>query len=482
MGTTVASGDPQRIPSAPEIEFRFERGEIRATGLGPPPLYRGVLPDSFRWDPDRRSWRAPGYCYRGLRTWIASRANGGAAYRAARPEGFAPVRVPPENWPPLRPYQEEALRAWKAAGERGLVALPTGAGKTRLSVRAILALARPAIVLVPTRQLLRQWIEAIAQYYPGPIGAWGDGGREIQPITVSTYASARAGLERFGDRFDILVVDEAHHLPSPQLAQTARMAIAPSRLGLTGSPPEDRAQRDVVEDVLGPTCFALPAARLAGTYLAPYEVKVLLAKLDRAERAAYDRLRASFLRAFRPFAEAQPEAPWTEFVRQASASPEGRESLRAFRASREILARAKSKFLILDALLDAHRDEPKLVFAGDNAAAYEISRRFLVPAITCETRRAERAEILERFARGVYRTIVSAKVLNEGLDVPEASVAIVTGGTSSPLEHAQRIGRVLRPAHGKKAIVYELVAPGTADWRASERRGRSNVLSAAPEV
>lgn len=493
MDASFANGEqePRRSASAGPgslrgreflTEFFFARGSIRARGVGPPPLARGLLPDFFRWVVEDRTWRAPGYCLRSLRAWIAAHGNGTARYRSARPEGFAPVEVPPDRWPPLRPYQEQALEAWEKAGARGLVALPPGSGKTRLGVFAILAKRVPALILVPTRPLLRQWMEALAKFYPGPVGAWGDGDRATHPITVSTYASAAGQLERFGDHFDLLVIDEAHHLSSPQLSDIARMATAPLRLGLSGSPPEDSAARSMMEDVLGATCFSLPVARLTGTYLAPYEIKILLAKLERDERDAYERLRGIFFRAFRPFAESSREFTWGEFVQQASASAEGREALRALRASREILAMARNKLFLLDTLLDAHRSDPKLIFTGDNRAAYEISRRFLLPAITCDTKRAERVEILERFARGTYRAVVSARVLNEGLDVPEASVAIVTGGTSSPLEHAQRIGRLLRPAPGKRAIVYELVAPGTADWRASERRGRSHVLGPAVEV
>ena len=68
------------------------------------------------------------------------------------------------------------------------------------------------------------------------------------------------------------------------------------------------------------------------------------------------------------------------------------------------------------------------------------------------------------------RAIVTSKVLNEGVDVPEANIAIVLSGSGSVREHVQRLGRVLRKRPGKSAILYELVTSGTAETQTSERR------------
>jgi superfamily II DNA or RNA helicase len=65
---------------------------------------------------------------------------------------------------------------------------------------------------------------------------------------------------------------------------------------------------------------------------------------------------------------------------------------------------------------------------------------------------------------------VTSKVLNEGVDVPSASVAIIVSGSGSVREHVQRLGRVLRKQGDKRAVLYELVAGGTAETFTSERR------------
>ncbi len=66
--------------------------------------------------------------------------------------------------------------------------------------------------------------------------------------------------------------------------------------------------------------------------------------------------------------------------------------------------------------------------------------------------------------------MVTSKVLNEGVNVPEANVAIVLSGSGSVREHVQRLGRILRKAENKRAVLYELVAAGTAEERTSDKR------------
>jgi superfamily II DNA or RNA helicase len=464
------------------MELFFDRGTLvialdaRESGAS-----IGALPPYFLWDSRVGRWRAPAHRLPEFRLWLAARGRD-AKYSSPRPAGFLPRPVGRERWPELRGYQEEALRAWNAAGCRGLVSLPTGSGKTRLAVSAMLALGLPAAILVPTRQLLEQWKRAIEEFHPGPVGIYGDGEHELEPITVTTYASAHGHFDRIGGHFDLIILDEAHHLASSEVREALQMSTASHRLGLSATFPDSGARLWEHDALLGPVCFSLPLASLAGKYLASFDLKLIPLRLSRDERREYDCCRALFLQCVRPFFEGRPERTWADFVRAASRSPAGREALLALRRSRRIVCLSRAKLLAIEQLLDFHHAEPKLVFTGDNQAAYEVSRRFLVPAITCEIGRLERERILERFRIGGYRTIVSAKVLNEGLDVPAASVGIISGGSSSPLEHVQRIGRVLRPQPGKKALIYELVIEGTSDSRLSERRSRSGALGSVPAL
>ena len=105
-----------------------------------------------------------------------------------------------------------------------------------------------------------------------------------------------------------------------------------------------------------------------------------------------------------------------------------------------------------------------------------------MPVITAETSRKERSEILARFGEGTYRTIASARVLNEGIDVPDARVAIVVSGALGGREHVQRVGRVLRPAAGKRALVYDLITRDTVDEGRARSRRRHLAAEATARV
>ncbi len=79
-------------------------------------------------------------------------------------------------------------------------------------------------------------------------------------------------------------------------------------------------------------------------------------------------------------------------------------------------------------------------------------------------------EIFGIFRAGIYRAIVTSKVLNEGVDVPEAKIAIVLGGSASAREYVQRLGRVLRKRGNAQAILYEVIARKTVDEQIARRR------------
>ena len=130
--------------------------------------------------------------------------------------------------------------------------------------------------------------------------------------------------------------------------------------------------------------------------------------------------------------------------------------------------RRKAEALVM--LLRRHRNARVLVFTTDNETAYNIARTHLIMPITCDISRTEREEALERFRKGELSALVSARVLNEGMDVPEANVAVVVGGAMGQREHVQRVGRILRPAQGKRALVYELVVRSTGEVRQALRR------------
>jgi superfamily II DNA or RNA helicase len=73
------------------------------------------------------------------------------------------VKAPPIPFPQLRPYQAAAVASWEFAGNRGIIALPTGSGKTRTAIAVISKTRLRTLCLVPTRALTAQWIKILRE-------------------------------------------------------------------------------------------------------------------------------------------------------------------------------------------------------------------------------------------------------------------------------------------------------------------------------
>lgn len=108
---------------------------------------------------------------------------------------------------------------------------------------------------------------------------------------------------------------------------------------------------------------------------------------------------------------------------------------------------------------------------------YRISRRFLIPFITHTTNKEERHRVLEKFNEGSYHAVVTSKVLDEGIDVPEASLGVILSGSGSSREFIQRLGRLLRKSSQKEeARLVEIVSRETSEVGTSSRRRKKSKL------
>lgn len=446
------------------MRLRFDRGTI-VFDDPPPGVDIATLP-SVLWDPRVRSFRAPAAARRSLLAALATRGV------AVDDRTMTPARLARWGEVELRPYQDAAVTAWRSAGGRGTVVLPTGSGKTRVALAAMARAGVPALCLVPTRVLLEQWHREIGRWYEGPVGYYGNGERRLGAVTVCTYASAERHMARFGDRFELVVADEVHHVGGAY-RDALEMSAARLRLGLTATFPAADEAAEAIDDAIGPCVYELSIGDLAGGFLAPFDLVRLMLELTPAERRTYDDDMNQFRRTYVRFRMAWPGTEWSDFTRAASRSDEGRRALGAWRRARRLLAYTEAKADAVGRLLARHAEARVLVFTGDNDSAYAVARRHLLMPITCDIGRTERELAIERFRRGELRALVSARVLNEGLDVPDAEVAIVVGGSLGAREHVQRIGRLLRPGPGKRALVYELVSRETTEIRQMERRSSS---------
>jgi superfamily II DNA or RNA helicase len=354
------------------------------------------------------------------------------------------------------------------------VVLPTAAGKTYLAQLAMQASQQSTLIVVPTLDLMHQWYAHLVAAFPDiEIGLLGGGSRDRTPILIATYDSAAIHAETLGNQYALLIFDECHHLPSDFNRVVAEYAIAPYRLGLTATPERTDGKHADLQGLIGTEVYRKTAEELSGTALAKHKTIQIKVKLSRQERERYDTLiqtRNDFLKQANIFLGSTQG--WQQFVQASARSKAGRKAMLAHREAKAIAFGTEGKLRVLADLLAQHYPERTLLFTDDNTTVYRISQDFLIPAITHQTAVKERHETLTRFRAGEYKTLVASRVLNEGVDVPEASVAIVLSGTGSTREFIQRLGRILRRGKDKDkvALLYEIVAENTSEENTSRRR------------
>ncbi|CAI48197.1 DNA repair helicase Rad25 [Natronomonas pharaonis DSM 2160] len=448
------------------VTLRYDEGTVRIDGDGTERLASLSFVEA---DPRSESHRAPAFRYPFLR-------------RTCRDRGLAvedrvldtPAVDGLSTTYELRGYQREALDAWRSHGDRGVVVLPTGSGKTVLAVGAIAALETPTLVVVPTVDLLDQWHEELSAEFGDAtaVGRLGGGVQRIEPLTVATYDSAYLRAEDLGNRFGLVVFDEVHHLGGEGYRDAARLSAAPARLGLTATFERPDGEHEVIETLVGPVVYERSAEDLAGDHLADYDIRRLEVPLTPEERDIYERHQQTFTEYLASSdIQLRSGSDYQELVKRSGSDPKAREALLAKQRAREVMMNAERKLTVLADILDRHDGDRVIVFTAYTDLVYDIAERFLIPPITSEMGTDERREILDRFRRGDYSRVVAANVLDEGVDVPDANVAVVLSGSGSQREFTQRLGRVLRPSDdGGRALLYEVVAEETAEERVARRR------------
>ena len=174
----------------------------------------------------------------------------------------------------------------RRAADRNGKDIPGDAGDSKV--------ARPTLVVTPTIDLLNQWYGLLKDAFQTEVGLLGGGSYDIQPLTVATYDSAYIHLERWGNKFGLLVCDECHHLPGPSYQMIAAGSIAPFRMGLTATPERADGQEILLTELLGPIVYRREITQLAGEFLAEYRTERVFVELSPAERESYLRNRDLF--------------------------------------------------------------------------------------------------------------------------------------------------------------------------------------------
>src|SRR5437016_10683015 len=184
-------------------------------------------------------------------------------------------------------------------------------------------------------------------------------------------------MDRLGNRFDLLVVDEAHHFGCGLRDEALEMSIADARLGLTATPPRDAAVAERLVELVGPTAYELTIGDLAGTFLSGFDIVTLHLDLTAAERQAYEGWMTTFRTVHAQFRRVAPGASWEDFARTAARTVEGRRALDAFRRARKLVTFTEAKREMLRVLL--HRHDTTTVPPRTNLTRMVLPARSDVP-------------------------------------------------------------------------------------------------------
>lgn len=329
----------------------------------------------------------------------------------------------------LREYQRDWVERFLETGA-GVLVGPPGSGKTVAAIGAMDDVGGETLILVPGRELAGQWHEELLAHTdlaPEQIGEYHGGEKNIRPVTIATYQTA--GMDRHRRLFDerrwgLIVYDEVHHVPASIYRRSADLQ-AKHRLGLSATPIREDDREGEIFTLIGPPIGTDWAALFEAGFVAEPEVELRY-------------------------------VPWkTERDRDEYASVEGYER-------RQVAGMNPAKLDVVRALLDDHEEAKALVFVEWLDQGKEYAEALGIPFISGETRHAEREKLFDEFRRGVRTRLLVSRVGDEGIDLPNAEVAIVASGLGgSRRQGSQRAGRTMRPTGNSR--VYVLATRGTRE-------------------
>lgn len=360
----------------------------------------------------------------------------------------------------LRPWQVGALQEW-LKHRRGIVSVATGAGKTIFAERCMIEFfaqfrTGQVLILVPTIALLDQWFTALTVDLgvdPSTIAVFSGQERSREPgtINLAVLNTARRLAPIVGSSGGpaMLIVDECHRAATPQnsKALTGHYAAA---LGLSATPERayDEGLETYVEPVVGPIIYQYPYQQaLADGVLSPVKMVNVRIDLLTSERERYDRLSARIAREFSQSANRDQDVLRNLLIRRAS-----------------VATNAVMRVPVTVRIVDGERQKRCIVFHESVRAANLIAKNLKVRGHRVGVYHTGLGPPLRRsnlslFRRGILDVLVTCRALDEGIDIPEASVAVIASGSASERQRVQRLGRVLRPAYGKTdATIYTLYA------------------------
>ncbi|HYZ96190.1 MAG TPA: DEAD/DEAH box helicase family protein [Nitrososphaeraceae archaeon] len=451
------------MPINTKVILYYDKGSIVISGINQIPY--SVI------DPRTNQLRALALHYQDIITYLQ---NSGIQYEDDVMEliPIQTLRIENINLS-LRPYQKKAIENWITAGKKGCMILPTGSGKTIIAIKLIEIINSSTLIVVPTLDLMEQWTKFLSKYFQKiEIGNIGGGIFNITGITVSTYDSAYIRSSFIGNKFAFVIFDELHHLAAPGYRTIAEQFTSPYRLGLTATYEREDSLHLDFPRLVGGIVYQSSVNELArDKHLASFTVEKRYVKLLPEEEIEYQKNYNQYLSYLHELGIRYSQIGLQKLIMISGKNQYARNALLARNKALDIALNSQSKIEELRKILSENPDRKTIIFTQHNKLVYLISNKFLIPFITHKSSKQEREDALNGFRDGRYRALVTSKVLDEGVDVPDAELGIIVSGTGSKREFIQRLGRLLRiKPNSKNAKLIEIVSSGTSEINTSVRR------------
>ena len=337
----------------------------------------------------------------------------------------------------FRDYQHDWVSRFMET-KSGVLVGPPGSGKTVAALGILSRVGGETLVLVPSRELVRQWRDELLAHTSldeSQVGEYHGGVKEIRAVTIATYQTAGMGRHRhlFDDReWGLIVYDEVQHIPSDVYRRSTDLQTR-HRLGLSATPVREDDLEEDIYTLIGPPIGTDWDALFDEGFVAEPEVEI------------------------RYVGWADEDDHRNQYV-----GSEGHER-------RQLAASNPAKIPEIERILGEHPTQKALVFVDYLDQGREVAAELDVPFISGETPHGRREALFQQFRDGALDTLVVSRVGDEGIDLPDAEVAVVASGLGgSRRQGTQRAGRTMRPAG--RALMYVVATRGTREEEFARRQ------------
>lgn len=332
----------------------------------------------------------------------------------------------------LRDYQEKWVEQFTVR-RGGVFVGPSGSGKTIAALGAMEAIGGETLIIVPNRELAQQWEDELTEkttLSARKIGQYHGGTKQIRPVTIATYDTAAMSRHRelFNKRdWGLVIADECHHSVASTWKRF-REIQSKARLGLSATPVREAEDPKEIYTLIGP-----PIGTDWGSL----------------------------------FADGWVEKPEVELIPVPWASDSARKRYQRASGSKRLIeaARNPKKHDIVSALLDRHPNQKTLIFVDWIKQGKDLAEDLDLPFVYGDTGHDERERIYDAFRDGDLDSLIISRVGDEGIDLPDAEVAILASTMgSSRSQTGQRAGRTMRPLGDATVYIVLTKGSGEEDW------------------